>query len=133
MNPQLILAVAIGDAIGSGKLFGIGFPRGDADHQRHPVFSDRGFRRIVRDQMGFAASGAGISDRRDMRRLHHILQFLAGRLVFDRARADGSILRLHARIGCPVRCGAGRRAASDPRPALIGSIEEAVLIYRADR
>jgi CrcB protein len=28
MNPQLILAVAIGGAIGSGKLFGIGFPRG---------------------------------------------------------------------------------------------------------
>jgi fluoride exporter len=28
MNPQLILAVAIGGAIGSGILFGIGFPRG---------------------------------------------------------------------------------------------------------
>lgn len=120
MDPQFILAVAAGGAlgsvarylvaIGSGKLFGPNFPFGTADYQRDRIGSDRCFHWSVRDQMGFTTSRSHLPYCRHLRRLHDVLHVLAGCLVSDRARTEHGGASLHGVVGGSLRGCFGRSA-----------------------
>src|SRR6185437_5792246 len=120
LNPQFVLAVAVGGAIGSvarylvatgsGRLFGTNFPWGILIINVTGSFLIGLLVGLVRVEMGFATSGPHLPDGRNLWRLHHLLDVLAGRLLSDGARRLAVFPGLHAGFGCLFGRGPGTRA-----------------------
>jgi hypothetical protein len=112
LNPQFVLAAAVGGAIGSvarylvaigsGKVFGINFPWGILIINVTGSFLIGVFCRLIRDQVGFTAVASHFSNGWDLRGLYDLLDVLLGQVLPDGTRSVSSCVGLYGWISSAV-------------------------------